>query len=1114
MTEHKTEDCLTLLNDCVLDPKKDSDAFNHGVYAQVLAKIFKPNSGNKYGISVALFGKWGQGKSSVVEMLKNELAKDKIKVVVFNAWQSRGDSVRRQLFLEVLEAINKSEATKMKRFAGLEVARELLQTENDKCESVKHARHKLLKSLREDQLLGWAFVVLLFLLILPAYNLTNYFICGTQINWAGTLSQTVITPALFFLFKYVRETVVAKYTGLLGISEPISESQRLKYPEQFKDLFIKHTAIFSREHDLELLVVLDDLDRCEPETVVEALASIRQLSGGQKYTPRDGDKYHGEELPMRCRFLIPCDDKQVVLALETDGYFAGRDGASYHDYQNEELLRKFFDVVVRMDGFIPEDMVSYAGKMLKSANILSDKDVGMVQELIGAIAPRDPRQVKKLVNAYLVFKAKLNVIQASKRFRMENTLSCFDKTLLFVIALQETVPDVFEQLVESSSLLQQLRFSTTIQSIPNGKQKTASQILRALEPVSETTFRLLTRKGLPETLLTVNNGPELYDAVLAGNDESFATEIVKTDNLNDFIVWLKEHRRAMHGTAQFRNALSCLIKPQDISDLLLIAIEDYLKFPELKDALKSYEGIFRLAALGAGDRLGSGRAILKSAIIDNFNDLKDADMLMSNELKALFILVGPNSNLDQEPFLTKIIPQLKTSDQKTASEKLTALRTAMPENYTGAASALSLTIASECAWSIYNTSEPDKNKGLHSDLIAAFIGEDAVTSAKIVDLLFKPKGPLETVINLTNSGSQKGEREALRTLAKIAQNLLPADIPKLYEKLIPWVNSQSDMGDFKFVCDILRTVWPRLSEPQIDAFVKLLTERCNTAKDAEWLNSLAESRECRTDTETQRAARFCKKVLTRLNELKLKNNTFDDPAKKLLKGMADGRWPIAEEADSIFADAIKSNRIGDKATWDVWASSLWPLVEHHHPLMEQAIFEKIQNNFLPETLIPFAVEHICKKKLSSSLSIAIKQYFCAHPSSANNKALKDVLNALDVEGADRICDLIVEDLTSRKVTFDEPRVEFLAKNVGLASEEARNLLMNFIRIQYLQDASQANFFKGMNYVHSIGSPSDDIVAGIKERALELKASLTDEQRKAITDVLGEDIFMKATPNAK
>jgi hypothetical protein len=482
MTEHNNADCLTLLNDCVLDQKNDQDAFNHSVYARVLAKIFNPNSGNKYGVSVALFGKWGQGKSSVVEMLKNELAKDKIKVVLFNAWQSRGDSVRRQLFLEVLDAINKPEATKMKRFAGLEVARELLQTENDKCECVKHARHKLLKSLRDDKLLGWSFVVLLILLILPVYNLANYFVCGKQINWAGTLSQTVISPALFFLFKYVRETVVAKYTGLLGISEPISESQRLKYPEQFKDLFIKHTAIFSREHDLELLIVLDDLDRCEPETVVEALASVRQLSGGQKYSPRDGEKYHGEELPMRCRFLIPCDEHQVVLALEADGHDAGSNGGKYHDYKSEELLRKFFDFVVRMDAFIPEDMVTYAGKLLQETGSFRQIDIGLVQDLIGAVAPKDPRQVKKLVNAYLVFKEKICIMQASKLLRTEKTMPCFDKTLLFAIALQETMPDVFKALVDSSTDLEQLRQSTAIASLDVDEQRKASRVLRALEP--------------------------------------------------------------------------------------------------------------------------------------------------------------------------------------------------------------------------------------------------------------------------------------------------------------------------------------------------------------------------------------------------------------------------------------------------------------------------------------------------------------------------------------------------------------------------------------------------------------------------------------------------------
>jgi len=76
MSEKKADKGLRLLNDSVYDPAKDKDAFNHEIYAKLLTKIFNPLSQNDPGISVALFGKWGQGKSSVVQMMESELAKN------------------------------------------------------------------------------------------------------------------------------------------------------------------------------------------------------------------------------------------------------------------------------------------------------------------------------------------------------------------------------------------------------------------------------------------------------------------------------------------------------------------------------------------------------------------------------------------------------------------------------------------------------------------------------------------------------------------------------------------------------------------------------------------------------------------------------------------------------------------------------------------------------------------------------------------------------------------------------------------------------------------------------------------------------------------------------
>lgn len=52
-----------------------------------------------------------------------------------------------------------------------------------------------------------------------------------------------------------------------------------------------------------------------------------------------------------CVFIIPCDEKQVLEAVDR--------AAGNHDY-NYESLRKFFDVAVRMDKIPEADLHDYA----------------------------------------------------------------------------------------------------------------------------------------------------------------------------------------------------------------------------------------------------------------------------------------------------------------------------------------------------------------------------------------------------------------------------------------------------------------------------------------------------------------------------------------------------------------------------------------------------------------------------------------------------------------------------------------------------------------------------------------------------------------------------------
>jgi hypothetical protein len=151
---------LTLLNDSPAGtdgPK--SVMFNHAIYAEVLSKIL---ASNRSGICVGFFARWGQGKSTVINLLQRALPSDMM-VVTFNAYHARGDSVRRQMLLTVLRQVNPKKAEEYEHFSQTATGLEFATVE----EKARFSTRGLIKLLMTEKkfdpiLVGAAVAALLF----------------------------------------------------------------------------------------------------------------------------------------------------------------------------------------------------------------------------------------------------------------------------------------------------------------------------------------------------------------------------------------------------------------------------------------------------------------------------------------------------------------------------------------------------------------------------------------------------------------------------------------------------------------------------------------------------------------------------------------------------------------------------------------------------------------------------------------------------------------------------------------------------------------------------------------------------------------------------------------
>lgn len=110
------------------------DAFNHEAYAKA---IFKIVTDTKPPLSIGLFGPWGIGKSTVINILFKLIGHNpssSLKSIYFNAWKYSGDSFRRQFLIEVARQVYEGHPEKDKKVRRLEQLNytEVLREEENK----------------------------------------------------------------------------------------------------------------------------------------------------------------------------------------------------------------------------------------------------------------------------------------------------------------------------------------------------------------------------------------------------------------------------------------------------------------------------------------------------------------------------------------------------------------------------------------------------------------------------------------------------------------------------------------------------------------------------------------------------------------------------------------------------------------------------------------------------------------------------------------------------------------------------------------------------------------------------------------------------------------------
>ncbi|MHB9004616.1 MAG: KAP family P-loop NTPase fold protein, partial [Coriobacteriia bacterium] len=280
------------------DHETEQDFLNFRGVARTVAEIIVQAQSRP--ISIGVSGAWGIGKSSMIKLIHNELAgratgeNNKFIFVEFNAWLYQGYDDARAALIEVVASVLLKEAQESK--SGIEKTKDLLKRVN------WFRAAKVTASSAVALALG----------LPPVGLIGEVFELGKKAV-EGQIDSDDIGEA-----KETADKVGESASGLIKekrTSSPPKEIHALR--RSFEEAL--------EEMGVTLVVLIDDLDRCLPETTISTLEAIRLLLF-LKHTA----------------FVIAADDQMIKHAVKR--HFEGVD---------DDVVTNYFDKLIQVPIRVP-----------------------------------------------------------------------------------------------------------------------------------------------------------------------------------------------------------------------------------------------------------------------------------------------------------------------------------------------------------------------------------------------------------------------------------------------------------------------------------------------------------------------------------------------------------------------------------------------------------------------------------------------------------------------------------------------------------------------------------------------------------------------------------------
>lgn len=452
---------------------KSKDAFHHEDYVKNLKKIIEEH---EPPFNIALIGKWGVGKSSIINLLKEELkGKPEFVTHEINAWKYENDSLKKAFLKNLWQTFNRDKDISLFK----------LFTESFRETSVHVDIED--KTVTPKQLFKDIFPIMLNLVIL--FFVSSVCVLGVLYLWdviqALFTSKTfstyakdtfpafkkniwvtiIVGPLVQWLQELVKSSIQSKMADV-KLVKPVETA------DEYEELFKHAIANYKKTHPRfkKLVVIVDDLDRLSTKKVVAALDAIKAFVEINE-----------------CIFIVTCDENILINAIEKEKLNKSI------DIDGELFLDKLFHFRIPLPPIIENDMRTYAID-------ISNQEVpglvklcnGQFEEIIDILIHAEvttPRQVKKLLNSFSNNLLIANSREAQNR-KLEQQLLTGENGLRFLAklsVLQSDYNDIYIQLAKDFNFLEDL-VAFYQDANPNGTEIKPS--IKSLFNQKDSTFKI------------------------------------------------------------------------------------------------------------------------------------------------------------------------------------------------------------------------------------------------------------------------------------------------------------------------------------------------------------------------------------------------------------------------------------------------------------------------------------------------------------------------------------------------------------------------------------------------------------------------------------------------